>query len=66
MKKSQLCLLGTTDLLAEQDEEPIEEFIQAVKEHGYDGVKFSYRQGKYRPNISGAGSVTEFVCFRRS
>lgn len=48
------------------DEQPVEEFTQAVKEHGYDGVKFSYRQGKYKPNISGASSATEFVCFNSS
>lgn len=46
------------------NEEPIEEFTRVVKEHGYDGVKFSYKQGKYKPNISGANSATEFVCFR--
>lgn len=46
-----------------ENEEPIEEFTRAVKEHGYDGVKFSYKQGKYKPNVSGASNATEFVCF---
>ena len=45
------------------DPEPIEEFTKAVKQAGYDGVVFSYRQGKYRPNVSGASSASEYVCF---
>lgn len=43
---------------------PIEEFTQTVKEAGYDGVVFSYRQGRYKPPVSGTSSASEFVCFR--
>lgn len=46
-----------------EDETPIEVFTEAIKKAGYDGVKFSYRQGKYRPNSPGASNATEFVCF---
>lgn len=47
------------------DPEPIENFTRAIKELGYDGVKFSYRQANYRPNnVTGASSATEYVCFR--
>lgn len=46
-----------------EDETPIEEFTSTVKSAGYDGVKFSYRQGKYRSNISGTANACEFVCF---
>ena len=45
------------------DETPIEEFTSAVKDAGYDGVKFSYRQGRYRSNVSGTSNACEFVCF---
>ena len=48
------------------DPEPIENFTNAIKELGYDGVKFSYKQAKYRPNVSGASDATEFVCFSPS
>lgn len=46
-----------------EDETPIEVFTEAIKKAGYDGVKFSYRQGKYKPNGPGASNATEFVCF---
>ena len=46
-----------------EDEAPIEVFTDAIKQAGYDGVKFSYRQGKYRPNIAGASNAVEYVCF---
>lgn len=45
------------------DPTPIEEFTQAIKDAGYDGVKFSYKQGKYKSNIRGTSSATEYVCF---
>jgi len=45
------------------DEEPIEVFTTAVKQAGYDGVKFSYRQAKYKSNVSGTSTASEFVCF---
>ena len=45
------------------DPEPIEEFTRVVKEAGYDGVVFSYRQGRYTPPVRGASSASEFVCF---
>lgn len=45
------------------DPAPIEEFTRVVREAGYDGVVFSYRQGKYKPPVSGASSASEFVCF---
>ena len=45
------------------DEEPIEVFTEAIKNAGYDGVQFSYRQGKYKSNISGSSNSFEFVCF---
>lgn len=44
-------------------DEPIEEFTKAVKEAGYDGVKFSYKQGHYRSNVAGTSNAVEFVCF---
>ena len=47
-----------------EDEEPIEVFTRTVKDHGYDGVKFSYKQGRYKPNVSGASDASEYVCFR--
>ena len=47
-----------------EDETPIEEFTTAIKEAGYDGVKFSYKQAKYKPNVSGATDTVEYVCFR--
>lgn len=46
-----------------EDEEPIEVFTTAVKEAGYDGVKFNYKQGKYKGNIRGTSSASEYVCF---
>lgn len=46
-----------------ENEEPIETFTTAIKDAGYDGVKFSYKQGKYRPNVDGCGNASEFVCF---
>ena len=46
------------------NEEPIEIFTKAVKEAGFDGVKFSYRQAKYRSQTRGASNATEYVCFR--
>jgi len=48
------------------DPEPIENFTTTVKNAGYDGVKFSYKQAKYKPNISGATSASEFVCFNNN
>lgn len=45
------------------DPTPIENFTQVIKDAGYDGVIFSYRQGKYKPNIRGASNATEYVCF---
>ena len=41
----------------------IEEFTEAIKKAGYDGVIFSYKQGKYKPNIKGVSSSYEYVCF---
>ena len=46
------------------NEEPIEVFTEAVKKAGYDGVKFNYKQGKYRGNVRGTSSASEYVCFR--
>lgn len=46
-----------------EDEEPIEVFTETVKNAGYDGVKFSYRQGHYRGNTPGTGNASEYVCF---
>lgn len=46
-----------------EDEEPIEVFTDAVKQGGYDGVKFSYRQGQYTSNIPGTGNASEYICF---
>ena len=48
------------------DPAPIEEFTQAIKDAGYDGVKFSYKQAKYKSNLRGTSSATEYVCFRTS
>ena len=49
--------------MQEGTETPIEVFTEAVKKAGYDGVKFSYKQGKYRGPIPGISSASEFVCF---
>lgn len=46
-----------------ETEEPIEVFTEAVKKAGYDGVKFSYKQGRYRGPIPGTSAASEFVCF---
>lgn len=46
-----------------EDETPIDEFTEAIKKAGYDGVKFSYKQAKYKPNVSGVSDAVEFVCF---
>lgn len=46
-----------------EDETPVEVFTEAIKKAGYDGVKFSYKQGKYRGPIPGTSSASEFVCF---
>lgn len=48
------------------DPESIENFTKAIREAGYDGVKFSYRQAQYRPNITGASDAIEYVCFSPS
>jgi len=45
------------------DNKPVEVFTTAIKNAGYDGVKYSYRQANYRPNVSGASNASEFVCF---
>ena len=47
-----------------EDETPIDVFTQAIKDAGYDGVKFSYRQGHYRSNVPGTSDAIEYVCFR--
>ena len=50
-----------------EDETPIEVFTEAIKSAGYDGVKFSYKQGKYKPNnVTGVSDAFEFVCFNTS
>lgn len=46
-----------------ENNEPIEVFTEAVKKAGYDGVKFSYKQGRYRGPIPGTSAASEFVCF---
>ena len=46
-----------------EDETPIDEFTETIKGAGYDGVKFSYRQAKYRGNTNGTKNAIEFVCF---
>ena len=46
-----------------ENDEPIEEFTRIVKEAGYDGVKFNYRQGKYKGNVVGTSNSSEYVCF---
>ena len=46
------------------DPTPAITFTEAIKKAGYDGVKYSYKQANYRPNISGVGNASEFVCFR--
>ena len=45
------------------NEEPIEVFTEAINKAGYDGVKFSYKQGKYRGNVKGTSDAIEYVCF---
>lgn len=49
-----------------EDTEPIDNFTKTIKNAGYDGVKFSYRQASYKPNISGVSDAIEFVCFDNS
>lgn len=48
------------------DPKPIEDFTKAIRQAGYDGVKFSYRQAQYKPNITGVSKASEYVCFNSS
>lgn len=41
----------------------VEDFTKLLKEAGYDGVKASYKQGNYKPNIPGVSNASEYVCF---
>ena len=49
--------------LEESENYIVEDFTKLIRSAGYDGVKFSYRQANYRPNISGVSRATEYVCF---
>lgn len=48
------------------DPAPVEDFTKAIRQAGYDGVKFSYRQAQYKPNIAGVSKASEYVCFNSS